>query len=129
MNRRGVSLIEVMMALTILSTVLIALGGLMFQVGRQTQQAAAATYRTAAVQQGAATVQALAWDDLNGVVGCSADTVGQLEYDRCISVADLTPRTKQVRLVVTPTGNLTALPETLTIHRHRPISRSPLKVH
>ncbi len=119
MNSRGISLIEVMIALTILSSVLVALGGLMFQVGRHTRISARETYQAAALQQGAAYIQSLPWTDLDDAAGCTTDSMGLLEYGRCISVA-ITGRTKLVTLIVSPTGPFSGAPDTVVVYRHRP---------
>ena len=116
-NRNGFSLIEVMIAMTILSVVLIALGGLMFQVAEQTRTSAKATYRAAATQKTAAYIQALPWDSIDGASGCTADSSGLMAYDRCISVIDSTARIKRVTLVIASTGVFAALPETLMVYR------------
>ena len=105
-----------MVALTILSTVLVALGGLMFQVGQQTRTSARKTYQAAAMQQGAAYVSALPWADIDGAAGCTTDTTGLMEYDQCISVAG-SGNDKLVTLVITPTGVFVGGPDTLTVYR------------
>ena len=119
MNSKGVSLIEIMIAITILSSVLVALGGLMFQVGRHTRISARETYQAAALQEGAAYIQSLPWSDLDAAAGCTTDSTGLLEYGRCISVAD-TGRTKYVTLIVSPTGVFIGAPDTVVVFRHRP---------
>jgi hypothetical protein len=116
-----------MVALTILSVVLMALGGLMFQVARQTRGSAATTYRSAAMQRAAAYVQGLPWTGIDPAIGCRADSSGQLEYNRCISVMDSTPRLKRITVVISPTGVLTALPDTLVVYRYRGRPDSPLR--
>ncbi len=123
-NRNGFSLVEVMIALTIMSVVLIALGGLMFQVAQQSRSSAANTYRTAAAQKAAAHIQTLPWDSIDGASGCTADSSGLMAYDRCISVITANAKTKQVTVVISPTGLLTALPETLLVVRakSRPVT-------
>lgn len=118
----GVTLIEVLVALGILSLVLIALGGLMFQVSLGTRRAAAVSYQTAAAHVAEAWMQGLPWDSLpkavpNGAVGCVTDTVGQLIYSRCSTVADLTANLRRLTAVLTSTGNLTTRPDTLVIDR------------
>ena len=120
LDRSGMSLIEVVIALTIMSIALIALGGLMFQVAQQTRDSAAATYRTAAAQRGSSWIQALPWDSLKGAAGCTADSCGSLAYNRCITVADSTVTVKLVTMVITPTGVFTARPDTLTVYRNKP---------
>jgi len=122
----GLTLIEVMVAIVIMSVVLVALGGLMFDVARRTRQATAATYRSAAIQRAAAWVESMPWDSISPSAGCANGVVGQLTYTRCLSVSNPTPRTKIVTIVVTPYGNLAALPDTLVKVVHRPRSPSPI---
>ena len=124
-NRNGFSLVEVMIALTIMSVVLIALGGLMFQVAQQSRSSAATTYRTAAAQKAAAHIQTLPWNNIDGASGCTADSSGLMAYNRCISVTNPSAEMKQVTVVISPTGLFTALPETLLVVRSqktRPVS-------
>ena len=123
-NRNGFSLLEVMVALTIMSVVLLALGGLMFQVAQQSRSSAATTYRTAAAQKVAAHIRSLLWDNIDGASGCTADSSGLMGYNRCISVTNDGAKTKHVTVVISPTGLFTALPETLLVVRFksRPVS-------
>lgn len=126
---RGISLIEVMVALTILSTVLITLGGLMFDVARQTRRSAATTYRAAAVQSAQAWIDGLPWSTIDsvGFGGCTADSSGLLAYDQCVQVADTTTTLKRVQVVISPTGNLLAPPDTLIVYRSTDRPSSPLQ--
>ena len=113
--------------MTILSIVLITLGGLMFDVARQTQASAATTYRAAAVQQAAAWIQALPWGSIDGSSGCESYSMGQLDFDRCVSVLDTTTSMKRVTVVITPTGALMARPDTVVVYRNLARLRSPLQ--
>ncbi len=126
MNSRGISLIEIMVALTILSSVLVALGGLMFQVGQQTRTSARETYQAAAMQQGAAYVSSLSWTEIDGAAGCTSDTTGLMEYNQCISVSG-SSNDKLITLIVTPTGVFAGTPDTLTMYRHKPRGISLLR--
>lgn len=125
----GVSLIEIMIALSILSTVLVALGGLMFQAANYTRRSAAVSYRGAAAERWAAWVQHLPWDSLATAVGCTTDTSGQLVYTRCVTVQDIpgvAPQRKRVTVTITPTGPITIRPDTVVVDRNRPRPRSTL---
>ncbi len=129
--RRGVSLVEILVALSILSVVLMALGGLMYRVARQTRKSAVATYRTGAAQLAASWIQGMPWNDLSlpltaGPVGCTSDSLGMLEYNRCVTVTDVGSSRKSVQIVIQPTGNLTAPPETQVIVRARVLLPSAL---
>ena len=107
------------MALGILSVVLMALAGLMFQVSIQTRRSAALSYRSAAAQMAQAYVEALPWDSIPGSVGCSALTAGQLSYTRCLTVQNLASTLRRITVVLTSTGNLVAPPDTLVVDRTR----------
>ena len=127
-GRRGVSLLEVVVALAILSVVLLSLSGIVWQMGRHSRISGAVGARSAALESAVSLAQAVRWDSLLAMVGCSADSSGQLAYTRCFEVTTLSPSLKEVRVIVTPTGATAVIPETLTVQRTRPRSRSPLNV-
>ncbi|HWP38865.1 MAG TPA: prepilin-type N-terminal cleavage/methylation domain-containing protein [Gemmatimonadales bacterium] len=123
----GVTLVEVLIALGILSVVLVALGGLMFQVSLQTRRSAALSYRSAAAQKAQAYVEGLPWDSLGAAVGCVTETTGQLTYSRCLTVQTVTTKLKRITVVLTSTGNLVAPPETLVVDRAKPQLPLPIQ--
>jgi type II secretory pathway pseudopilin PulG len=120
-----VTLLEVIVALGILSMVLLALAGLMFDVSLGTRSSAALSYRSAASQMAQAWIAALPWDSIDTAVGCSAGTTGQLLYSRCVTVQNLSGGRKRVTIVITPTGTLTAPPDTIVVDRAKPLPLSP----
>jgi prepilin-type N-terminal cleavage/methylation domain-containing protein len=122
----GVTLMEIMVALGILSVVLLSLGGLMFQVNLQTRRAATLSYLSAAVQIAQTRVEGLPWDSLgsSSVIGCTTDTTGRLVYTQCTTVRGH-PTFDTIRVVLLPTGILTAPPETVTVYRAKPRFTSP----
>lgn len=124
----GASLIEIVMALGILAVVLIALGGLMFQVARHTQRSAAVAHRSAAAGNAATWIQGLPWDSLGTAVGCTTDTTGPMTYTQCVANSDLSTNLKRVTVVISPTGVMVALPDTVVIDRNKPRPASPLRV-
>ncbi|GIW51944.1 MAG: hypothetical protein KatS3mg081_1299 [Gemmatimonadales bacterium] len=124
-SEAGVTLVEVIVALGILSVVLIALAGLMFDVSLGTRRSAALSYRSAAAQMAQAWIAALPWDSLSSAVGCTSDSTGQLVYSRCVTVQDLSSDQKRVTIVITPTGALTAPPDTIVVDRAKPLPLSP----
>ena len=116
------------MALGILAVVLIALGGLMFQVARHTQRSAAVAHRSAAAGNAATWIQGLPWDSLGTAVGCTTDTTGPMTYTQCVANSDLSTNLKRVTVVISPTGVMVALPDTVVIDRNKPRPASPLRV-
>jgi hypothetical protein len=122
----GVSLIEIVLALGILTTVLMALGGIMFQVARHTQRSALASYRSAAASRAAAWALALPWDSISGAVGCATDSTGQLVYVRCATVQTLSPQMRTIQVVITPQGWEAGRPDTVLVTRTKRKPPSPL---
>jgi prepilin-type N-terminal cleavage/methylation domain-containing protein len=125
LSQRGLSLIEIMFALSILSIVLLALGGLMFEVARHTRHAAGVSYRSAATESAVSWLRSLPWDSIPTAVGCEVSLMaGQLEYTRCVDLLDNNIRYRVARITITPTGTLQPRPDTVEIERTntRPIS-------
>lgn len=114
-----------MVALTLLSIVLLALTGIMWEMGRHTRMATLVGARGAALESAASLAESVRWDSLDALVGCSTDTSAQMAYTRCFEVTAPSGGIRQVRAIVTPAGGALR-PETLTVSRTRPRSRSPL---
>lgn len=109
-----------MLALTILSVVLMGLGGLMFQAARQTRQSAAVAYRSSAITSAEAWSRALPWDSAPGAVGCTDSLrIGELLYRRCVNLLVNTGRYQQLEVVITPIGNLVVVEDTVVVDRSR----------
>jgi hypothetical protein len=131
-HERGVGLVEIMMALSLLSVVMMALGALMFQVGRHTRLSAQVAYRSAALNSAASWAQAMPWDSIPNLVGWGVnDTIGQLIFQRYMSYAtsgNNRVMTLVIRPVTTVASSARVKPETLTVVRTKPLTTAPLKV-
>jgi hypothetical protein len=114
--------------MAIFSGVLVALGGLMFQIARQNHRSAAIGYRSAATISAASWVRALPWDSIDAQAGCLADSSGLLAYSRCTSIEDPSPQLKRIRVVISATGQIAVAPETIIVNRPKPRSPSPFSV-
>lgn len=122
----GVTLMEIVVALTILSVVLVSLGGLMYQVSVQTRRSAALSFLSAAKQSAQTRVEGTSWDSLASLsfIGCVNDSTGQLAYSRCTTVSD-TAKLRRIQVVLTPTGNLVIAPDTVLVYRVKPAPKAP----
>ena len=119
-NARGVSLIEVVIAIAIFSTVLISLGGLMFQMARHSRISGNTALRAAAVESAAAWIQAVPWDSIPTLVGCLSDSVGSFTYSRCTTYSNVSTELRQVSVVLTADSVVGILPDTLVVRRMKP---------
>lgn len=125
-NRKGLSLLEVVVAITILSVVVLALGTLMFQVAGHARASAGVAYKSAATESASSWLHGLPWDSIPSAAGCTDSLrVGLLEYTRCVDLITNTPRYRLARITISPTGNLRPSPDTITVERTRTRSPSP----
>lgn len=124
-GKKGLSLIEVVVAMTILSIIVMALGSLMFQIARHTRASAAVAYRSAASESAASWLHGLPFDSVVGGCADTTLTTGLLEYTRCVVVSPNGPRYKVARIVISPTGVLQPSPDTITVVRTKARSASP----
>jgi Tfp pilus assembly protein PilE len=122
----GVTLVEIVVALTILAAVVVFLGSLMYQVSLQTRRSAVLSFLSAAKQSAETRVEGTSWDSLASpsFLGCATDTTGQLVYYRCTTVTD-TAKLRRIQVVLTPTGTLTVSPDTVLVYRVKPAPKSP----
>ena len=120
------SLVEVVVAMAILSTALLALSGLMWQMARQGRFAGYATARTAALESAASLAQGVSWDSLSAIVGCGSDSVASFTYTRCYELTTVSSTLRRVRVIVSPASLFTIKAETLTVERNKPLLPSPL---
>ena len=122
------SLIEVVVALAILSVVLVALSGIMWQMGRHTRISGLVGSRSAALESAASLAQSVRWDSLAALPGCTTDSSGALVFTRCFEVQSLTQSLREVRVIVTPQSATALKAETLSVQRTRLSAVSPLNV-
>lgn len=119
-----------MLALSVLSIVLMGLGGLMFEAARHTRESAAVAYRSSALTTAEAWGRALPWDSAPAAIGCADSlTSGQLLYTKCVELPVNTSKHQQIRVVISPAGNLVIKPDTVVVDRNRARSPSPFNAN
>lgn len=126
-NRSGVSLVEVIVAMTLLGVVLSSLAGLTFQASRRTTTVAAEGYRQGILVQEVNRLTATPWASLAGAAGCTTVTGGTFPHTRCATVSSLSSTMRQVRVIVTPTQP-NVLPDTVTFQRSNAPAGNPLSI-
>ncbi len=68
----------------------------------------------------------LDWDSLGTAVGCTSDSSGFLEYNRCVTITTVSSTRKRATIVIQPTGNLITAPDTQVVERTMSIKPSAL---
>ena len=116
---RGFSLIEIIVAMTILAITLAGFAGLTYQYLRRVRTLDGRVAQFALVTEQAQRLQVLPWDSLVSRAGCTTVTTGLLPHTRCVVLTDVNTARKQVRVIITPT-NPAIKPDTVLFHRVKP---------
>ena len=116
-RRRGFTLIEVMIAITLISIVSVMLTPVIVYQARRDRLATAATYRWALSAEAINRINATPAAAL--LEGTSCDTAAALpiRFSRCLTVSNLTTRLQRVTVVVEPIDYAWIPSDTLLIER------------
>lgn len=126
-SEQGFTLIEIMMAMTLLSIILMSLTGLTFAVSRQSFNSSMMVHRTAALTEVSERFGAMPFDSIDTYAGCATISDGPLPHEWCVTVQDVASDEKRLRVVVTPTDTDIA-PDSLIVDRARTASANPFNV-
>ncbi|MGH7551687.1 MAG: type IV pilus modification PilV family protein [Longimicrobiales bacterium] len=126
-SRSGVTLVEVIVAMTLLAVILTSLASVTFQAARRTSVVAAEGYRQGVLVQELNRVTALPWANLPGIAGCTTVSGGTFPHTRCIAVTTVSNTIRRVRLIVTP-AQPRVRPDTVIFDRANPPAGNPLSI-
>ena len=101
-RREGFSLVEIVVAMMLLSITLLALAGLMTQVAAQGRATEVTAQRNAALVQSVNYYTALSYSALDpALAGCTAIDNGMMPYERCVDITQA-GATRTVKIKITP---------------------------
>lgn len=126
-NRRGVAVIEIMVAMVIFAIALLGAAGMTVVAARRATGLSTQSSRDGITLQELNKLASVHYDSLAARVGCTTANSGSLTYTRCITVTDIADGNgyKRVRLIVTPSTSW-AKPDTTYLNRARgPIALNP----
>jgi prepilin-type N-terminal cleavage/methylation domain-containing protein len=104
-HRRGFTLVEVLVTITLISTGILVLGGMLLRSARAAEAASAVSYQTAAMASEVARLDALPFTALAAGTTCDTLAVAQLPRIRCSIVAVVSPKLTRVTVRITAIGN------------------------
>jgi prepilin-type N-terminal cleavage/methylation domain-containing protein len=104
-DRRGFTLVEVLVTITLISVGILVLGGMLLRSARAAGAASAVSYQTAAMASEVGRLDALPFDQLAAGTTCDTLAVAQLPRVRCSIVAVVSAKVKRVTVRVTAIGN------------------------
>jgi len=115
----GFSLIEIMVAMTMLGVVLMSVARLNFTLARRFYALSGGGARDAVLAQQVNQFAALPFDSLKAKAGTITVNKPPLPYTRKVTVDSLSPKLRRVTIIVTPL-NPVFKPDTLVLQRTKP---------
>jgi prepilin-type N-terminal cleavage/methylation domain-containing protein len=118
-RRDGFTLVEIVVAMMILSVVMVTLAGLTFQTARRALSSQGIDQRQAVLQQQANMMAAVPYDSLANFTGCTTVTT-PFAYTRCVTMTTPVANVRRMTVIVTPTMGSTWAPDTIQIEKAKP---------
>ena len=119
-NRKGIAVVEILVAMVILAIGLLGAAGMTVNAARRGSWLSTQSGRDGIILQELNKLASVPYDSLSARVGCSTTTSTVLTYTRCIAVTDVSDGSgyKRVRLIVSPSAAYSR-PDTVYINRVR----------
>jgi type II secretory pathway pseudopilin PulG len=116
-DKRGVGLIEVVMAIAMFAIVITALTPLLAARVKRTKLATAETYRWALAEEAVNRINALPAAVVSTGTTCDTASALPIQFSRCITITNVTTRLQRATVVVLPIGQTWIPGDTITLDR------------
>ncbi len=124
---RGITLIEIVVALTIFALVTVGIAGFTTQVAKGSRINSLAAVRAGALAGQINRLEVLPYDTLPSRAGCTSVSTGLVPRSECVVVQDVVAGRRRVTFILRP--NNTALrPDTVILERTLPRAYHPLNL-
>jgi prepilin-type N-terminal cleavage/methylation domain-containing protein len=105
-NRRGISLIEVLVAVVLLGLIATVHTGVTLQFSVRNRIAASGVNRTAAMSSAVDLYSTMPYTSLAGNTGCTTLTVPAMyPHQRCVTVSALSAYVARIQIIIDPTNS------------------------
>ena len=125
--RRGITLIEVVVALTVFAVVMMGIASFTTQVAKGSRVNGLATVRAGALAAQVNRLEVLPYDTLPSRAGCTSISTGSLPRSECITVEDVVVGRRRVTFILRP-DNSSLRPDTVIFERTNPKAYHPLNL-
>ena len=125
--RRGITLIEVVVALTMFAIVTMTVASFTAQVASGSRVNAVSTVRAGALAAQVNRLEVLPFDTLPTHVGCTTVSGGLLPRDECVQVRDIAAGRREVTFILRPLSS-SLRPDTVIFERSKPQAYHPLNL-
>ena len=123
-SRTGFTLVEVLVAMSILGAAASVMVAPLYQYAQRTDVVAFAQARNGLLAQQVNRLTALPFDSLATRAGCVTTGSGPLPSTRCITLTTVSSVQQRVMLVIRP-ANATVRPDTVVFDRTQPAGTNP----
>jgi len=124
-NREGVSLVELVVAITLLGVVLASVAGLSVESAQRAEMLSGQSRRQAAVAEEINRLTALPFTQLTTGTNCRNYNDPGFQHTRCVTVTFINTMNRRIQVIVTP-SQPGLLPDTVTFVRADPPTLNPL---
>jgi prepilin-type N-terminal cleavage/methylation domain-containing protein len=124
-GRRGFSLVETLVGMTLLSIAIISVARLDYNVMRRTLDVSRLSYGNATMLRQVNRFVALNYDSLAAHAGCVTITTGPTPNTACATVTTPSSGVKQVTIIRTLTGVTGSRPDTVIVQRTSASGNNP----
>ncbi|MDQ4080802.1 MAG: prepilin-type N-terminal cleavage/methylation domain-containing protein [Gemmatimonadota bacterium] len=125
--RRGITLIEVVVALTMFAIVTVTVASFTAQVASGSRGNAVSTVRAGALAAQVNRLEALPYDTLPSRAGCTSVSGGLLPRTECVGVRDIAVDRREVTFILRPDDS-SLRPDTVILERTKPKAFHPLNL-
>jgi prepilin-type N-terminal cleavage/methylation domain-containing protein len=122
----GFTLVEILVSMTILAVGILLLGNMLVRSSRTAEATSAIAYRTAIMAEEASRLDAVPFTLLAAGTVCDTTVALPLPRIRCNTVTDINAKLKQIKVKVTPTGNLAVAADSVMFERSISGNGTPL---
>jgi Tfp pilus assembly protein PilV len=126
-NREGVSIVELVVAMTFLGIVLASVAGLSVEAAQRAEALSGQSRRQAAMAEEINRLTALPFTQLTTGTSCQTYNDTGFQHTRCATVTFINTMNRRVQIVVTP-NQPGLLPDTVVFIRANPPTLNPLNL-
>ena len=126
-QRRGITLLEVAIAMTMFAIVTAGIASFTTQVAKGSRLNSIGSVRAGALAAQINRLEVLPYDTLPTRVGCTSVSTGLLPRSECVSVQDVVVGRRRVTFILRP-NNSALRPDTVILERTKPKAYHPLNL-
>lgn len=125
-RRRGFTMVEVLVSVTVLAVGTLVLGGLLVRASRSAEAASLASFQTATMAAELARLDALPFTALAAGTTCDTTAGAPFARIRCSTITAVSAKVKVVKVKVTATDNPLVPADSVMFERSVTVATNPL---